>query len=309
MNFVLQKTSSASFPETFFPDGTLLPYPEANPNFYKQYSVYIPDCSSDLFLGNNSVDGYSFQGARIWREVFHELLTRSFFEGKPGPLSAADDVIIMGGPGIMAQLDDIRTVIPSHMSLYAVCDACLLFDDEMASIYSAKPCTDVMKCPITSTLPIAWNVWNVHLTNCPFANSSCLLEHILLPSVSTPFLITANTFDQNVLLRIGAWPLPASGHLRTFVDKIAEKVRMISEKFSYTFVHDCFGKVTRAVVQRYETYFDPLICHSSFGYNQTSALISSISVLVNDAKIEPQYRCFNSTESSGMRPCLHETRN
>jgi hypothetical protein len=43
--------SSAGLPPTIFPGGVLSIYPEANPNFYKQHTILINSCSSDLFVG------------------------------------------------------------------------------------------------------------------------------------------------------------------------------------------------------------------------------------------------------------------
>lgn len=79
----------------------MLPYPEVNTNFYKQWSVVVPACSSDLFLGSRATrdpaTGFYFQGARIATAVIRELQTRRYFEdGVAGPLALADDVVVGG---------------------------------------------------------------------------------------------------------------------------------------------------------------------------------------------------------------------
>lgn len=48
----LNATGSSHLPATVFPDGSLLPYAEANPNLYKAHSVLVPACSGDLFSGS-----------------------------------------------------------------------------------------------------------------------------------------------------------------------------------------------------------------------------------------------------------------
>ena len=56
-----------------FPGGVLSIYPEANPNFYKQHTVFIPSCSSDLFVGVRDIpdpaNGLYFSGQRIVQAV------------------------------------------------------------------------------------------------------------------------------------------------------------------------------------------------------------------------------------------------
>merc|ERR1711998_350389 len=45
--------SSNGLPDNLFPGGMLSVYPEENPNLYKAGMVFVPSCSSDLWLGRN----------------------------------------------------------------------------------------------------------------------------------------------------------------------------------------------------------------------------------------------------------------
>ena len=107
-----QLQTSTGLPDRVFLSGWFSPYPEQNPNFYKQHSVYIPSCSSDLFVGTAGKDagsGLFFGGRNIVRAVLEDLQALDMtFEGVAAPLVQADQVVIGGGAGAMLLLDSIR---------------------------------------------------------------------------------------------------------------------------------------------------------------------------------------------------------
>lgn len=102
---------------------------EANPNFYGAYAAYIPYCSSDLFLGECSHDSQepldtapSFCGKSIARAAVAALVQEMHKYG-------ADNVVLVGGAGIMTFVDELKGMMPQGAKVTAVCDGCILFDD------------------------------------------------------------------------------------------------------------------------------------------------------------------------------------
>eukprot|EP00041_Stephanoeca_diplocostata_P020501 m.460547 g.460547 ORF g.460547 m.460547 type:complete len:420 (-) comp21596_c0_seq10:1335-2594(-) len=121
--------TSEGLPDRVMPQGWFSIYPEENPNLYKQTSVYIPSCSSDLFLGTTSKNesGLVFAGSKIVHAVLEDL-NNEIFDGVQGPLQFADNIVIGGGAGAMFMLDELKMHTPANATVSGACDGCVVLD-------------------------------------------------------------------------------------------------------------------------------------------------------------------------------------
>lgn len=136
---------------------------EVNSNFYKSYAVYVPHCSSDIFLGE--CDGASdselpsFCGKSIAKNALRSLLPELAAYG-------ADNIVIVGGAGVMSYIDELVDILPSTAKVSAVCDGCVLFDDalpEASGAPSSCEAGDAFSCTPDKTLPAAVELWGASL--------------------------------------------------------------------------------------------------------------------------------------------------
>jgi hypothetical protein len=219
-------TTSVGLPPTLFPQGVASVDPEGNPNLYKQHTVVVPSCSSDLHAGtgatsvlNGSV--WHFGGAAIARAVLADLFTPAI----PAPrLGGANSVLIVGDAGIMTALDDLANIVRAGADdparppvVLGACDGCALFD---VTPYAGPPtparCTDDTNCPPSQALPAAVQLWGAATPawcniTAPSAAASCLLATTLLPYLATRSrthaLVHADAYDATQLAMNGAWPV------------------------------------------------------------------------------------------------------
>eukprot|EP01047_Picozoa_sp_COSAG01_P011291 COSAG01_NODE_493_length_16327_cov_5.632879_17_plen_588_part_01 len=142
------RTSSSWLPPTIFPSGGLSCFPEENPNFYKATTVFVPSCSSDLWLGDaaHSLGGSGgggrtfFRGRRILSAVLRQLAR---------PLAGADVLVIAGSAGVMAALHSptVTALLPARLQVRLVCDGCLLSAAPPLRSVAQQPCTTDTDCP------------------------------------------------------------------------------------------------------------------------------------------------------------------
>lgn len=153
---------------------------EVNPNFYKSYAVYVPYCSSDLFLGEcDSASGselHPFCGKSIAESVLRSLLPEMAAYG-------ADSIVLVGGAGLMSYVDELVDILPSSAQVSAVCDGCILLDDALqaqdgqARGSAACEVGDAFACTPDRTLPSAVELWGATLaTSC--GGWRCLLSTV-----------------------------------------------------------------------------------------------------------------------------------
>jgi hypothetical protein len=93
-------------------DGILSPQESENPYYFDANHVFIPYCSSDNWSGDapaKSNTEFSFQGARILRNVVHDLLNRG--------LASADVLLLSGSSagagGVLLNLDRVAEHLQS----------------------------------------------------------------------------------------------------------------------------------------------------------------------------------------------------
>jgi hypothetical protein len=207
--------TSAGLPAAGFPGGFLSPYAEVNPNFYKASSAVVPYCSSDLFLGNSTTGGVHFRGAAVLAAAVGALLAL------PGgaSLALADEVLVVGGAGVVAQLPRIRARLlaakraagaPPALALWGVCDGCALLP-ELAPpppppAGGAAACTTDANCPPGEALPKGVALWGAAPAAVPTWRA--LGARALLAAAAregVPLLATARALDAVALRSFGAY--------------------------------------------------------------------------------------------------------
>ena len=218
-------TSSRGLPDAFYPNGALSSFPEQNPNFYKQQSVVVPYCSSDLFLGDALSAGFQFRGRRILSAVFRDLVASKGF-------ARADRVVIIGGPGVIAQADAIRALLPTSVAnVHFVCDGCLLFDIKPFALATVKR-SRLPTLPPARSIAQGFALWRAELpaSSACRANTStaerwsCLFAPRLLQFAPAPgVLVQQPQFDAFQLAALNAWPPSAAN--RAFILAFARRVR------------------------------------------------------------------------------------
>ena len=124
----------------------------------------MPYCSSDMWLGESG----DFHGRQIAKAAIETLLPEIEYYG-------VDEVVLVGGAGIMTQAGELKAMLPSRVNVSAVCDGCMLFSDldgptdpkdptrsTDTETYLETGCdgTDPLLCPPETTLPTAVEFWN-----------------------------------------------------------------------------------------------------------------------------------------------------
>lgn len=211
--------SSSSLPSSLYLDGVSVVAPETNPNLYKQHSVIVPYCTSDLWAGRTA----DFAGANVVDAVIRALGSTTD-PLSDGGLATADRVILTGGAGIMARLDELAAALraakvhasgnsSATLSVFGICDGCalLLVDG------GGGACTRDSNCPPDRALPALARAAALDAPPACSANTTadvwtCWAE----PSVShslaaalTPSLSIAMQFDRRQLASYGALPTDA----------------------------------------------------------------------------------------------------
>lgn len=237
---------SGGLPSKLFLDGWLSPYPEENPNFYKQSSVFVPSCSSDLWVGNSSgAKGASlpFAGRRIVRAVLEDLATGTF-DGVEAPLRAVDTMVVGGGPGAMLLLAEVRGLLPKAAGLKAVCDGCVL--PNTAALAPAVDCGNGTTVTYRDALDAGAAAWDLAPPSwCKTSlgsglAASCLLADKLLPGLSdgedaVDLFVEAVQYNDAFLAANGAPHWKALPQQKQYADSIATLVRQAAAAASFSF--------------------------------------------------------------------------
>jgi len=244
--------SSIGLNSTAFLQGVVIPYAEVNPNLYKQHSVVVPYCTSDLFAGDDD----KFQGHVFIKNTILQLYNLSFIPQGMGPsMVHADRIIIIGGAGVMAQLDEINDLIletlrtvtrndSATVPVFGICDGCLLFN--VTPTFVPPACSTDKNCPA----PLALTLFDSYSRL--YRPKGCLEEDAsscyLAPAVSkallngeTPIFVQSQLFDQVQLLSYGISSFPnASVSEQTWaVENFVPQVRNVLRQFNYTFSSAC----------------------------------------------------------------------
>ena len=160
-------TSTTGLPPTAFFGGVLSPFAEVNPNFYKASMALLPYCSSDLWAGTASTpSGLHFHGQRI---ALAALAALAALPGRES-LRAADEVVLIGPPGVVALAALATPYLSQHAALTVLCEGCALLPSPPAMEAQAAPpqCTTDANCPPHLALPLAVGLWGT-----PHPASTC----------------------------------------------------------------------------------------------------------------------------------------
>lgn len=230
----LVTNSSRSSPgsETAFPSGSLLPYAEANPNLYKSYAVYAPQCSSDLWAGNASTNNPAdaqtsihFRGRAIAKAILEDLRAGGLPGG--GSLANAQAVTIIAPAGLavseasitgafagLSSLADWALAAPAksaftRANITAVCDGCLLtsFGVDPLSNGSLSPGALPADALLRRALPV-WQPGSSPASVDAFSPASVISG--MAAASPMRVLVQSQLADAQQLAALSAWP-PAPG--------------------------------------------------------------------------------------------------
>lgn len=245
-------------------DGIFSSSGEGNPNFYMHRTVFVPYCSSDMWLGNSTgkdSGSFAFRGRAIMAAVLEDLHSHVFSvtpvpsQYGPGPnhtvLADAVQVVISGGPGVVAWLDASKLLLPSAADMRGICDGCLLVDVPPLISTTAQPCTDeAATCPVLEVLERGFPFWGATLPPAAAAAARSswslvlsredrgmrwrrLLAKQLLASVSAPLLVQFAQYDTAQLRQSRARVTSAAD--AAYVQSWAAAVRTLLNARPYTF--------------------------------------------------------------------------
>ena len=276
-------TSSKQAPSSFSYsslEGIFSDSGEGNPNFYEQRIVWVPYCSSDMWLGDsthnnnntNTNTSITFRGRSIVKAVVEDLLSTTFSKHSvptpygPGPnmtsIRNAARVVIVGNAGVVRWLDDIAEQIvaasnTADVRVLGICDGCVIASDVRPFVSTKKvPCDalDTSTCPPTYLLEQyadapTWNFQYPPDHGRPHDYTS-LLSASLLSSTKTPLMVQHPQFDRQQLKQLrccgDTWP-PAAGTVEEkYALAFAQSIRDTMEKQytntgMFTFAPACSG--------------------------------------------------------------------
>lgn len=301
--------SSANAPSWRNPSGLLSPYPEANPNFYKQHTVIIPSCSSDLFLGDrvgpDSDSGLYFAGRRIVQAVLEDLGNPAMqFDGIGGPLQKADTVVLAGGVGAALLSSRLPSWLPNtSTTVSTICDDCMIPSGLDESLNNSR-CTNDATCPPTSSLVLAAPRWNIsHWISCGQDISAwqCLLADHLLPRLGRVFVLNPQ-LSLPALRMYGVDLDTATG--RRFSIEYSDAIRKAAASAANAYISGCLAINTSAtsLISSDFFFFHQLNCTSAGGSPFVFEPIQAVGLfLQSNYPGAPGIRCVAS--ESSLVPC------
>lgn len=229
-------------------------------NFITRYyhttrrTVFVPYCSSDMWLGNasNSSAGFHFRGRAIATAVLQDLATTTFTPVSipteccgPGPnntrLANATQLVVAGNAGVMRMLESLGPIIPAkpRQQLKAICDGCLIIDQPPFVDTDQEPCgSSAATCPASDVLRKGVALWNTEVQWNSVMASSLLSRLANLP---IPCLVQFPQFEKLQLKQNRAWPVTSKtrGYVESWGAAARAALRARPNQSLYTFSVAC----------------------------------------------------------------------
>lgn len=293
-------------------NGLTQPFPEVNPNFYKSHAVFVPYCSSDLWLGNggnHSGGGFGFNGRNIIRAVLEDLQkvvpSGHDDDGEAEgalryDLGAAESLLLAGGPGLAAQASFVASLLPANLSRAAamLCDGCVVLDQPpLVPVSAARPCSTALDCPPAVALQAGWGLWGaVAAPECVHGDHRCLLAPELLRYAprSLPLLVQHPLYDSTQLAMNRAWPNTSASS--AYIAAFGESVRAVLRATPFAFGAGC--EAPYAYAQSHEAYYYTKVN----GMRMTGALSNAVSTFLRDRDTFVRDRYIDTCTGIGCNP-------
>lgn len=264
----------------------------------------MPSCSSDLFLGNATTrdqgTGLYFQGARIAAAILAELQTRQYLPGGPaGPLSQADDVVLAGGPGVVALSRTVLAgVLPVRARTSTICDACVVPSTVVPLAQGA--CSTWQDCPPQEGWKRGLRLWHpAHALQV-----AALLSPALLQAAQSPLLVYMPQVSSDLLAAFGAWPIAGNATRRSYALSVAQALRLQGQHVAVSFVPPCTG-AGPSLLHHDLYYFQLANCTNGYNFSFGWAVTQAVQVVVGDhgASEGGFLHCTPPVNASTLQPC------
>eukprot|EP00756_Hemistasia_phaeocysticola_P063980 Hpha_TRINITY_DN7438_c0_g1::TRINITY_DN7438_c0_g1_i1::g.95836::m.95836/K19882/NOTUM; O-palmitoleoyl-L-serine hydrolase len=270
-----ERMTSSGLNETLLSPGGIFSWSgEVNPNFYQHRTVFVPYCSSDLWVGNESAAGFEFRGKAIAKAVMEDLAAETFTPVSvptpygPGPnttrLEVADSFTFVGGPGLMSILPLLIPLLPPRPRKYmrAILDGGVVVDIPPKVSLDQLPCNrSVADCPPTEVLRRGVPVWDVEAGEQGWKK---LLAPQLLPGIPVPALVQQSQYDERQLRQLRGWPVESASdaYAAQFAASVRSTLRSYSPQGegSYTFSTACATRDSAFYRNDTEFFCLPVTC-------------------------------------------------
>lgn len=197
--------------------GLLLENKQLNPLFFNWNKVFVPQCSMDAWVGQQTAskqtEGLFFQGGSIVHEVVQSL--KSFGIGDAKALIVIGNSA--GGIGVLNHIDRIAAQLPK-VKVKGIVDGGWILD--------SQPFRGVMHNNILSRFKSLKSlaVDDGCAKAYPNDTSKCLIGPYVYPHVQTPLLIRISQNDPEHLRRLGVGKKPYGKEELVYVKEHAEEV-------------------------------------------------------------------------------------
>jgi len=236
-----------------------------------------------MWLGNASTStGLQFRGAVIARAVMHAISAK---------VSGAEAVMIAGGSGVMATVDELFQLLPNVTSR-AICDGCLVMPGAPLISTTDRSCgLDALSCPPGEVLRRGSIAWGSTIS------PAALLAPTLLSTVKTPMLVQHPQYDETQLHMNRADPkgstgwLPATKRYIAAFGKAVRQVLLNRDGGLYAFSAAC-GPRNTSTLLAYDSFAClPVACQVSeaggTAANVSDSMMSVVGMFLRDPMFRP----------------------
>nr|AID23673.1 notum [Hofstenia miamia] len=192
--------------------------------FWRSNMIYIPYCSSDMYLGNThkaSVAGYHFMGSQIVMKTIMELINHGMGTKKNTQLFLTGSSA--GGIGVLANIDRIAMKLKRMKKGNIIVRGIV---DSAWYLPLAKTCSMSQKnCLTESGMKKAMHAWRGRYPQyCNQKNVNCLYGVSSVQHIKSPLFIIQNQFDIEQMALKGIWP-PDNYEKLARLKEVGEEVR------------------------------------------------------------------------------------
>ncbi|XP_054849645.1 palmitoleoyl-protein carboxylesterase notum2-like [Eublepharis macularius] len=199
-------TSSSEWPQTRKGTGILSAHVEENPYWWSANAVFVPYCSSDIWIGTlpkSRQVPYAFMGSLIIQEVIKDLVPKGMKQAKVLLLAGSS----AGATGVLLNIDRVAALLEAleaeALQVQGLVDSGWFLVDTKRP--RAPGCSDAFACSPVEALKKGIRMWSGILPEkCKqqFKRGEewqCFLGYKLYSSLKTPVFVVQWLFDEEQL--------------------------------------------------------------------------------------------------------------